>query len=175
MRTDAPPPIDPQILDAIAASLRLWFCALAAYFIENFGALLPPAFKRALREDLRLAATDLRVLVFARAFARVTLPPVRAATKRPQTNRPGFRCTKARGDAFRRYTNGLFPSLNTGSLQQRAARLKRLLANLETHIARMMKRLARGLRDGTLVLAGPITEALICCAAAPKIAHADTS
>jgi hypothetical protein len=175
MRIDAPPRIDPQTLDAITASLRLWCIALAAYFVEIFGLILPPAFKRALHEDLRIAGEDLRILIFVRAFERLKLPAPRIATAHPRTIPPGFRRTRTYGDALRRYTRGFFPGLNQGSLQQRAARLRRLLATLEIHIARMTKRILRGLRTGALVLAGPLADAVAHRADALTHAYADTS
>ncbi|MEJ0061366.1 MAG: hypothetical protein WDM79_18170 [Terricaulis sp.] len=175
MRIAALPKIDPQTLDAIDASLRLWLCALAAYFIDIFGLLLPPAFKRALARDLRIAGEDLRILIFVRAFERLRLPAQRIARTRPRTTPPGFRRTRTHGDALRRYTRGFFPRLNQGSLQQRAQRLRRLIATLETHIARMTKRILRGLRTGALVLARPLAEARTHRSDALTHAFADTS
>jgi hypothetical protein len=163
-------------LDAFTASLRDWLLALGAWLLENFGErVLPNALRRELRAELISAAYDIKraLLIYALKDARPRRPERHRA--KPFAGPPGFRLAQPRASTLRYVTRGVFRGLNTGSLAQRIARLRDLLARRDLWVARLKRRFARGFVGARLTRIAPPARTLTSEAQIAPAACADTS
>lgn len=154
--------------------MRLWLLRLAAALIELFDGALPAPLKLAARRMVRAAERDLEILLYLMA-ARLMSVPVRAPTqpRRPRSVRAGFGLRLARGMPLRSVTHGVFQ--RTGTLAQRIQRMMRVLADPTRAIARILKRVARGLIGARLVTVAPPALSFASGMPAPRAAFADSS
>jgi hypothetical protein len=175
MFNDPAPSPDQIRPEALVASARLWLFRVAAALIEVFEGFLSGALKRELRRQIAHAERGVEAIVFLLAMARIVkyVPP-RGAT-RPATAPFGFRRVRTRGGEMRRFTHGAFSGARTGNLSQRVRRMLAVLANPARAIARMTKRIYRGLQRARLIAIAPPELTFASSASAPRVACADSS
>jgi hypothetical protein len=170
----AAPAPEPICLDALTASVRLWLMRIIAAFGELFahGRIAATARLR-VRFLVEYGERVVEAILFSRAFGRITLPPRPRTTERPRSCPHGFRRMHTRGGPLRRFARGAF--VRGGSLRQRALRLLRVLAESERIVARLVKRIVRGLVQSRLTAAAPPAFMLASDAPGVTLNCADTS
>lgn len=173
-------------LEAYAASLRAWLVSVLAWFVDTFapaargggpiGALLASLAPR-LRADLRATASDLRYVLFLRAYARLRLSGRIRNAAHPHGAPTGVRVQRV-ACGLHTFIGGTLRGLNRGSLHERARRLAHILDNPERFIARIVARLEKlfgRLRAFSLVLAFAPRERVRDAARAADLCFVDTS
>ncbi|MGE0828346.1 MAG: hypothetical protein AB7O04_03225 [Hyphomonadaceae bacterium] len=116
------------------------------------GPPLPAWLRRALKAELARDARLIKRLFFLFAFVRFRFPPRLRRTLLPRACPPGFRASMhaPHARAFRRLTRACFNGLATGSVEARLEKLSRFLDTAEAQIARLLRRMALGLRGSGL-------------------------
>jgi hypothetical protein len=157
MRLVAKPSIDLAPLEAFRASMRLWLVEILVWLAHFLDAKtrapkwLAAAFAAAEREldrDLRDSVRDLRMLLLAHAFAHM---PVLSQTAFNRTPRPsGLRRHVSRNSFLRKVTATALKNIHSGSLKQRAERLRALLENPEPPFAEARAHMLRLFTDPRL-------------------------
>lgn len=167
-RSDVP---DAKAFEAILASLRLWLLDVLAALVELFGKHRPVARDMAaiVCANLHAAEYDMKRAILGLAILRMRIP------KPPQTMRPppGYAFRRCRASDLRVLTHGVF-NARPLNLRARIARLRGILDHVERWTARLLKRLTRGFRvDSWILAAPPVVRAY--AAPAPARAPADSS
>lgn len=161
-----PPPLNRQTVDALRASALRWLTWLARV-IASIG--LHARGKR-LVSWVRTMEREVEYILFLEAVLRHGLP-LTPPCRRPRAAAPGFRRTRR---TLRLFFKRCGVSVRGRDLLARVWALFAALARPERHIAYFMKRLCKGLRRTSLVIAAPPAWALADGAPAPA-AIADSS
>ncbi len=170
---NAPAAPDPERLHILAALLRAWVLALAAWLAE-FEGVLPRMWRRELLALVRAAEIDTRRLVFVVAVAGMGPPPpeMRGAM-RPRSCPPGFRRVRHQGADTRMMQRGVRMH-RRGGIAARIARVRAVLARLGMHVAAMRRRIAQpGVSPRLTPVAPPAQPPAALCA--PVCACVDSS
>lgn len=164
---------DPERLHILAALMRAWVLALAAW-LAGFEGVLPRAWRRELLALVRAAECDTRRLVFVVAVAGMGPPPPEMrATLRPRTCPPGFRRVRHQGADTRMMVRGVRLQ-RRGGAAGRIAWLRAVLARLGVHVAAMRRRIAQpGVSARLTPVAPPAQRLAALCA--PVCAGVDSS
>jgi hypothetical protein len=163
------------------ASIFLWVCEV----LEWAAPLMPrhpwvrdllPGYKARVARDLRRSTSLFRQAVIIHARTQLS-GPLSTLWQRgfPGAPAPGLH-RGARISSYRRLLR-MVPSLNSGTLRQRAEKLMAAMKNFETLVARALKRMRehwRHRRPRALILAAPRNDSAPC-AAVFSVAQADTS
>jgi hypothetical protein len=157
-------------LDALSASLRAWFVALARSLLKllETGAVAA-SLRRTFAQGFTVVENWVAMLVFVQAAQRFRARPASLNAMRPSAPR-GFRSTFTLTGLMRRCAR----LSHRGALIERARRLVDVLSNLEVWIRRFLARLERGPHGPALVISASPADALASCAA-PRVSSADTS
>ena len=135
-----PDPIKlPASIHTATRAVQAWVLAAAAVFVGLFERHLPRALRIEMRGCVREAAHYVRVLVIVQALAQWKRPVRRAVSSRPRSTPPGFRRGRHNGSVKRRLKRVV--RVGAGSIAQRIARLRHILANPEAFRARLLARL----------------------------------
>jgi hypothetical protein len=130
--------------------------------------------RRLLRKLVCKAESYLEAIVMLLAMERVAPPPRSRTPKAPASAPIGFRRAKRRAGHLRSFTHKLGLRL-PGALHARLEHVRDVLANPERYVARLAKRLARGLRAPRLIATAPPAILLAARIASQTPALSDSS
>ncbi|PZO48270.1 MAG: hypothetical protein DCF16_16600 [Alphaproteobacteria bacterium] len=191
MRFVAQPVIkDLAPVEAVTASIQGWLIAITAWFCDVVDALPRVAWrcplvraayatgKRRIAANLRRTVGHLRQIIFMRALAAFRVRAGRGRLHRfARGVRPGVRAnTRSGRQIWRIATAGVMAGMHEGSLRDRVARLRKILANPAAIVARVLKKLAaiwRAPHAAKLVLVASRENCVSLASLAPRCA--DTS
>ena len=167
MRIAPTPPLSNHRLARLTAWARLWLVWFVGVCLTHFGADAPQSWRRGARRQLGKAARMVAQLIFLHAAARVGPLPRRAIHRHGRRKQAGG-ARAIIGAALRRALRGK-------DLPSRLASILTLMRDSEHHIAKLARRLARGLTRLRVIL--PARERVPHVAAGPlaALAGADTS
>jgi hypothetical protein len=191
MRIVANPRRETAPLEALRVSMRDWLVSLLVWLIDTLApharaANRPSWFTQALAElrreteqELRDATHALRLFLIIHADRRLPAALTRTygRTRRPGSTPSHARRARDKASTTRRFIGGALKGFHTGSLQERAARLRDAFDNPEPFIQAVlaqMTRMYRTIRACGLVLISAC-DALHSVAQAPTSRSADTS
>jgi hypothetical protein len=184
MRLVARTRIDLAPLEAFRASMRIWLVEILVWLAQFLSAKshapqwLAEAFAAAERDldrDLRDTVHDLRKMLLAHAWAHMPALPEAAFHRTPRPS--GIARHAPRSSFLRKVTATALKHIHSGSLKQRAERLRALLENPEPLFAEARAHMLRMFTDPRLPprrlrIAHDIVRTLVEPA---TLAHADTS
>ena len=176
MNSLAAPKISLEQLDAFCASLRLWLFEMAALVLAALDMKRPAArtLKLFIAAQIRAATVETRRTFMLLAVARLHALPRRRRSHRCARWAPmGFRHARRRPTWYRILTREL--GRGGGSLTQRLARLRDLLARRDHWVARIIHRFCRGHGGLRLIAVAPPAFAMLRVADACAPTGADTS
>lgn len=154
----------PIRLEALFARVGFWLRWII-FVVSRIGAL---SGSRRLRAFVTRTERTVEGLLFLAATERLRSRP--PGTRRPAGTRRGYRRVRGGGNRLMlRYARIRV----RGTLAERLTAILRAFENPERIVARIVKRLRRGLTGSRLVLAAPIADAVVTRTTAP--AGADTS
>jgi hypothetical protein len=150
----------PIRLEALFARVGFWLEWVLAV-VSRIGALNG---SRRLRAYVARTEKSVEGLLFLAATERLRPPPLR--TRRPAGTRAGYR----RLGTHKRLMLRMARIRARGTLTERLAAIARVFRDPESYIARLVKRLRRGLTGSRLVLAAPAADDVVTRAIAPLTA-----
>ncbi|MBL8552047.1 MAG: hypothetical protein JNJ73_18820 [Hyphomonadaceae bacterium] len=166
------PDTDTAAIEAILASLRVWILDLALVLLGLLDARRRPLGRRLarlLRSSLAKAERDAKRALFLLALARLHLPE----TQQRLIHARGLFLRRRKCSELRRFTHGFFNARHV-DVRARIVRLRDMLADSETWIARLAAHLMRRRDAMHRILAAPLTERAYASAFAP-LSPADSS
>lgn len=161
------PNIDAEKWRTVATSLSVWLCEVMLWLAEHLDGRIARAFRMQARADLKRAEKGLCAAIVLIALSRVSW----AETPGRKTFRPGA-VKRTRSSADMRHITRII-RFRARTLRGRVQRLQNVIDALDTHVARMIKRLEAGFRQ-----LGPILMAMLALQAeraATDAAIADSS
>ncbi|NWG54875.1 MAG: hypothetical protein HXY28_14265 [Hydrogenophilaceae bacterium] len=161
---------------AAEAALRSFLLNIALWLIDQLPheAHLARAIRAFVRNELRVATQQVRLMILARAIDRMVLFKS-ARTARPRAAPPGWRLQSVRAPAHRRFARAALPRSTRLNLRAQILRLRAVIDNAAAWAGRLAARLERGIIRTRIVTAQPPAIRLPPHAPAPPRPAADTS
>ena len=173
MRIAAPPFISNHRLARLLTWARLWL-AWAAGVLAQFVGALPESHQRGVRANLDQCAQLVARVIFLRAFARLDRLDRRNLAGIKRKEPAGSR--RSGGGGFRAVIgSSLRRALRGKDARAKLAALADVVRNAEFHIAKLARRLARGLTRRRVFAFAPNLVPLTLTAPFARAASADTS
>jgi hypothetical protein len=160
--------VDELIPEHSLAQFRAGLFARLSWLLEIILRIGVFSRSRRLKRMVRNCERRVACIYFLAALRRLGHAPQQRAASSAAP--PGFRRTRSRGRLLLKRAG---PRDKSGNLAQRVRRLVGALNQPERYIARVLKRLARGVCLSHLVVAAPSAAAMVCVTLAA--AHADSS
>ncbi len=146
---------------------RLFVVGFVGAVFRHFGEHLPGQLAGGMRRQLGLVAGTVAELIFVHAAARVVLPPHRARHRHGRL--------KAAGKQRAVIGSSLRGALRGKTLPARIAAIVSVMRDCEHHIAKLARRLARGLTRLRVIVPAPQPGPRIAAPPLPAAPCADTS